>query len=214
MLHRTSPPEFGRRLSIRSGRVPGMFVAGLLLASFFVAVGGVAQPLMPSAYPAVPDRCPEPDRAFAPKVVQMPGVLKASTVLALKRDRRGVPRTPPLTDRGKWQFAWDKPANIRPGMHRGNVKLNAHTYPDGSALGNRLLRELHVDQLIVVLGADGQRLCYQVTRRFQVSGDRGYPPYYSTTGAPRLAILVCSGRRRGPGDWSHRTIWYAKPYYG
>jgi hypothetical protein len=35
--------------------------------------------------------------------------------------------------------------------------------------------------------------------------------YYSSTGPSRLAILVCSGRRRGPGDWSHRTIWFAKP---
>jgi hypothetical protein len=98
-------------------------------------------------------------------------------------------------------------------MHRGNVDLNAHTYPDGSALGNRLLRQLFRNQLIVVLGAEGQRLCYQVTKRIQVSADRPYAPYYSTDGPPQLAILVCSGRRRGPGDWSHRTIWYAAPFY-
>jgi hypothetical protein len=213
MLHRTSPPDYGRRLSRRSGRVLGMSVVALLLASFFVAVGGVTQPLMPAAYPAVPDRCPEPHRVFVPKVVQMPGVIRGTTVLALRRDRRGIPRTPPLTTRGKWEFAWDKPANIRPGMHRGNVDLNAHTYPDGSALGNRLLRQLFRNQLIVVLGAEGQRLCYQVTKRIQVSADRPYAPYYSTDGPPQLAILVCSGRRRGPGDWSHRTIWYAAPFY-
>ena len=93
------------------------------------------------------------------------------------------------------------------------MKLNAHTYPDGSALGNRLLRQLQEGQRIVVYGAEGQKLCYEVSNRFQVSGDRGYPPYYSTTGPARLAILVCSGVRRGPGDWAKRTIWYAKPFY-
>jgi hypothetical protein len=188
-----------------------MLVAGLLLASTFVAVGGIAEPLMPTAYPAAPSRCPEPDRPFVPRSLQIPGVDRHSTVLALGRDRRGVPGTPPLSDRGKWQFGWDKPANIRPGSRRGNVKLNAHTYPDGSALGNRLLRQLHKGQRIVVSGPDGQRLCYDVTRRIEVSGDRPYPPYFSTTGRPQLAILVCSGRRRGPGDWSQRTIWYASP---
>ena len=213
MLHHTTRPDYSRRLSMRSGRLLGMFVVALLLGTFFVAVGGIAQPLMPSAYPAAPDRCPDPRRSFVPKVVQIPGVDRSTTVLALNRDRRGVPRTPPLTDRGKWQFAWDKKANVRPGMKRGNVKLNAHTYPDGSALGNRLLGQLREGQLIIVLGDDGQRLCYKVSNRFEVSGDRGYPPYYSTTGPHRLAILVCSGVRRGPGDWSKRTIWYAKPYY-
>jgi hypothetical protein len=211
MLHRTLPPDHRERTSSLPGRVLGMLVAGLVLATAMVVVGGVAEPLLPAAYPAAPDRCPEAKRPFVPKSIVIPGVDKHSTVLALRRDRRNIPRTPPLTNRGKWQFAWDKPANIMPGSPRGNVKLNAHTYPDGSALGNRLLRQLHRDQKIIVLGRDGKRLCYEVTRRIQVSGDRPYPPYYSTTGKPQLAILVCSGRRRGPGNWSHRTIWYASP---
>jgi hypothetical protein len=211
MLHRTGPPDYRYRPSSRSGRVLGMLVASLVLATTFVVVGGVAEPLMPSAYPAVQSRCPEPKHPFVPKSVTIPGVDKHTTVLALRRDGRGVPRTPPISDRGKWQFAWDKPANIMPGSKHGNVKLNAHTYPDGSALGNRLLRQVHKGQRIVVLGAKGQRLCYDVTRRVQVSGDRPYPPYFSTTGKPQLAILVCSGRRRGPGDWAKRTIWYASP---
>jgi hypothetical protein len=200
-----------------------MLVAALVLASSFLVLGGVAEPLMPTAYPAAPSRCPEPARPFVPKALEIPGVVNRTTVLALGRDRRDVPRTPPLTTRGKWQVAWDKPSNIKPGSPRGNVKLNAHTYPDGSALGtsalgksalgNRLLRQLFRDQRIVVLGPEGQRLCYDVIRRIQVAGDRPYRPYFSTSGRPQLAILVCSGRRRGPGDWSHRTIWYASPVY-
>jgi len=211
MLHRTSPPDFRYRLSSRSGRMVGMLVTGVLLASGFAVTGGIAEPLLPTAHPAASKRCPEPSRPFVPKSISIPGVDKHSTVLALRRDRRNVPGTPPLTDRGKTQFAWDKKSNIKAGSPRGNVKLNAHTWPDGSALGNRLLRRLHKGQRIVAHGADGQRLCYKVTRRFQIDGDRGYPPYFSTTGKPKLAILVCSGRRRGPGNWSHRTIWYAAP---
>jgi hypothetical protein len=191
----------------------GLLVAGLLVASAFLTVGGIAEPLMPTAYPSAPSRCPVPAHPFRPRAVEIPGVVGRTTVLALGRDRSNVPRTPPISTRGKWQLAWDRPSDIMPGSPRGNVKLNAHTYPDGSALGNRLLRRLFRGQRVVVLGAGGQRLCYEVTRRLQVSGDRPYRPYFSTTGRPQLAILVCSGRRRGPGDWSHRTVWYASPVF-
>jgi hypothetical protein len=95
------------------------------------------------------------------------------------------------------------------------VRLNAHTYPwsgaYGSALGNRLLLRLHTGDRIIVSGPDGQRLCYRVTKRVQVRAGQPLRGYYSDSGPSRLAILVCSGKRRGPGNWSHRTIWYAKP---
>ena len=55
------------------------------------------------------------------------------------RDAQGIPGVPPLTSAGKAVFAWDRQQGIRPGAARGNVLLNAHTWPDGSALGNRLL---------------------------------------------------------------------------
>ncbi len=38
----------------------------------------------------------------------------------------------------------------------------------------------------------------------------GYPPYYDADGPPRVAIIVCSGTRTGPGEWSHRTIWFGR----
>ena len=62
-----------------------------------------------------------------------------------------------------------------------------------------------------VSGPGGERLCYRVSRRQQVRARASLSGYYDTIGPPRLAILVCSGKRRGPGDWSHRTIWYATP---
>lgn len=218
MLHRTSSPDYRHRLQAYTGRLSGLIVAALLLGTAFVAVGGIAKPLLPAAYPAgasqappaAERRCPKVKRPFVPKSIAIPGVDKHSTVLALRRDRRNVPRTPPLSDRGKWQFAWDR-GKTMPGSRHGNVRLNAHTYPDGSALGNRLLGKVFKGQRIVVHGAKGQRLCYKVTNRIKVSGYRPYRPYYATKGRPQLAILVCSGVRRGPGNWTHRTIWYASP---
>jgi hypothetical protein len=158
--------------------------------------------------------CAVVERGFTPRWLSIPRVVGRTRVLALGRDRRGVPRTPPLTDRGKWQFAWDK-AGPRPGGRQGVARLNAHTYPRdgsyGSALGNLLLGKLRKGHRLVVSGAHGKRLCYRVSRRVSIRAGGSFAEYYTSTGRPKLAILVCSGKRLGPGNWSHRTIWYAVP---
>jgi hypothetical protein len=188
--------------------------AGVVLGVAFAASGAA-----PGAAPAQAEAaaravaCRDVDRGFKPASLSIPRVVGRTRVLARGRDRRGVPRPPPLTDRGKWQFAWDKASGTRPGGRHGVVRLNAHTYPRfaGSALGNRLLSRLHKGARLVVSGRDGERLCYRVVRRVRVRAERSLSEYYSSSGRSRLAILVCSGKRRGPGDWSHRTIWYAVP---
>ncbi len=121
-----------------------------------------------------------------------------------------MPGVPPLTSAGKSVFAWDREQGIRPGDPAGNVLFNAHTWPDGSALGNRLLAGLRHGDRIVVLG-DNARLCYRVTQRVEVPAAREMPRYYATDGPPQLAIVVCSGRRLGPGVWEKRTVWFASP---
>lgn len=188
-------------------------LAGVVLG-VAIATSGTA----PAASPAVAGEaarasaCRPADRAFAPTSLTIPGVVGRTKVLALGRDSRGVPRTPPLTSAGKWQVAWDR-SRIRPGSRHGVVRLSAHTYPAfaGTALGNRLLDALRLGDRIDVAGPRGERLCYRVTRRVTVRAEQSAPAFYATGGPPRLAILVCSGVRRGPGDWSHRTIWYAIP---
>ena len=159
--------------------------------------------------------CTQVDHAFRPTRLAVDGVLASTKVLARGQDRNGVPKPPPLTTRGKWQLAWDKASGVRPGSGSGVVRLTAHTYPrDGSrapALGNLLLARLRSNAELVVAGANGEQLCYRITRRQQVRASASLSGYYDTTGPPRLAILVCSGKRRGPGDWTHRTIWYAEP---
>lgn len=155
--------------------------------------------------------CPAAVQPFRPTSLRIPNVVGPTRVLAMGRDRNGVPRTPPLTERGKWQFAWDKAR--RPGSGHGVVRLNAHTYPRfaGLALGNRLLARLRLGAQIVVSGPGSARLCYRVIRRVKKRAGGSFADYYAMSGPPRLAILVCSGRRRGPGDWSHRTVWFAEP---
>jgi hypothetical protein len=157
-----------------------------------------------------PTTCATAKHDFAPRTIVVPGVTKGASVVHPPRDADGVPGVPPLTNRGKTVFAWDREQGIRPGDPAGNVLLNAHTWPDGSALGNRLLAGLQVGDRIVVRGAD-DRLCYRVTERVEVAADADMPRYYETAGPPQLAILVCSGRRLGPGKWEKRTVWFASP---
>lgn len=201
------------RRTLASARI--VLVVVTVLGAVVTAPGtGHGSQFAHAAGGARPAGCRPAEQAFRPAWVRMPDVVDKTRVLALGRDRNGVPRTPPLTNRGKWQLAWDRESGIRPGERYGVIRLNAHTYPwsgiYGSALGNRLLRRLHVGDRMVVSG-DGGRLCYVVTRRVSTRAERPLRDYYSTAGPSRLAILVCSGRRRGPGDWSHRTIWFAKP---
>ncbi len=152
--------------------------------------------------------CAPSGHPFRPRTVALPGTTRPLPVIAPPRDAGNVPGVPPLTAEGKWEFAWD--ASIAPGAPAGNVLLNAHTWPDGSALGNRLLGRLEKGDRIVVRGA-GRKLCYRVTERVEVPAAQGLPRYYATDGPPQLAIVVCSGRRLGPGDWEDRTIWFASP---
>jgi hypothetical protein len=152
---------------------------------------------------------------FTPKTVTVPGVTRNATVLALPRDAANVPSAPPISDTGKTQFAWSLPPDPMPGSAKGNALFNAHTWPDGTALGNHLLDGLQVGGRIIVHGrsADGraQTLCYRVTKRVVIVASDGSFEYYEREGPPQLALIVCSPPRLGPGNWLHRTIWYASP---
>ncbi|WP_210649867.1 class F sortase [Nocardioides sp. SYSU D00065] len=197
--------------SLRSVLVHGVVLGVALAAS------GAAPWVAPAHASAREDgsACAHVDHEFRPTTLAVDGLVEPTRVLALGQDRHGVPKPPPLTERGKWQFAWDKAVGVSPGGSSGVVRLTAHTYPRAGsrppALGNLLLDRLRVGAVLEVSGASGERLCYRVTRRQQVRASGSLSGYYDTTGPSRLAILVCSGVRRGPGDWSHRTIWYAEP---
>jgi hypothetical protein len=156
-----------------------------------------------------------PSAPFAPKRITVRGVTRDAVVVALPRDAAGVPQAPPISTEGKTQFAWDIPNSPQPGDPKGNVLINAHTYPDGSALGNKLLAGLKVGGRLVVRGVaeDGTRqtLCYEVTKKQVIIASDGSWEYYEADGPPQVAIIVCSPPRLGPGNWLKRTIWYASP---
>ena len=153
--------------------------------------------------------CTRPAPApFTPTSVTISDVVRGGEVLALPRDGNNVPGVPPTS--AKYAFAWDRPPGIKPGSDRGNVLLNAHTWPDGSAVGNVMLDKLDDGDRIILRGGKSE-LCYTVTKRIEVVAKDGYSPYYDREGSPKIALIVCSGKRLGPGVWTHRTIWFAEP---
>jgi hypothetical protein len=169
-----------------------------------------------SPHPAKPAAGPcasSPHGEFSPAKLSVPGVFNDAPVLALARDSHDVPSIPPLTDTGKREVAWDRPPGIKPGSPTGNVLLNVHTWPDGTALGNQLLKGLKVGGLIVVRNAD-EVLCYRVEKRTEVPTGTLIPALYQTGGTPQLVIIACSGTRLGPANWTKRTLWYASPEAG
>lgn len=192
---------------------------------FTVATGNLASaarlPTPPPASPAFPPsesltgpppHCGRATGRFVPTTVDIPGAASAISVLALHRDANGAPGTPPVTDAGQQQMAFDLDSGILPGDPRGNALLNAHAGPNGGALGNILLAELHEGDRIAIHGSPGT-LCYQVTSRVEVepTDRRAARRYFAKSGSPQLAILTCSGERLGPGRWTKRTLWFASP---
>ena len=148
--------------------------------------------------------------SFRPRTITMPHITRHAKVVTPPRVAKRVPGAPPLTTAGKEMFAYDLKQGIEPGDPHGHVLLNAHVWPDGSAVGNRMLAKLHKGDRVVVFGKY-LKLCYRVVKRVTVLASVGLPGYYTKTGPPRLAFVTCSGKRLGPGRWTKRTVWYAAP---
>ncbi len=148
---------------------------------------------------------------FVPVSVSIAGIGKVS-VVGRGRTKAGVPKSLPLTDSGKRKFAWDR-GGVMPGSLSRHVLLNAHVWTDGSGIGDELNTSLKRKMILKVRGAAGQVQCYQVKKRkIGPNGKRLAKIYYgNATSKPRLAIVTCTGVRRGPGDWSKRSVWLAKP---
>jgi hypothetical protein len=149
-------------------------------------------------------------RPITPVRIAVEHVTRSAPVLALPRDGFGIPGVPPVSNSGKLAFGWDAPG-LRPGVRRGNAIMTVHTYPDGSAMGNFLLDRLQEGDRVTVFGPGKERLCYRVFDRIQVPFNSDGDRFYDTDGPHDLVFIVCSGTRLGPGEWTHRTIWYSRP---
>ncbi|HEX3611322.1 MAG TPA: class F sortase [Sporichthyaceae bacterium] len=163
--------------------------------------------------PPPPSGCSTAARPFVPDTVDLTGIADDVQVVAVGRDSQNRPGAPPISHAGKYMMAFDLGSGVKPGDPHGNSLFNAHTWPDGSALGNEMLDRLHSGDHIVVHGSGG-RICYRVTDRVEVPAEavsNGRSRYFETAGPPQIAIAVCSGRRIGPGHWTKRTLWFAAP---
>ena len=182
-------------------------------SSSWLATGGhaAAQPVPTTSVRSTSaTSCPATvNKPFTPRRITIPNITTKARVIMPKRLAGRVPGDPPLTDAGKEMFAFDKYTGIYPGFPFGVVRMNAHVWPDGSAVGNRMLKKLKVGNRIVVFGTT-KKLCYRVVKRIEVDASKTYLPYYRLDGKPRLGIVVCSGKRLGPGVWTKRTVWFAK----
>jgi hypothetical protein len=208
-------------------------VTPIKAVAFAVAVASVTSWVVVAADPAQSDRayamaagtttstatasptattrpCNVVPHSFRPRTITMPHITRHAKVVTPPRVSKRVPGAPPLTTAGKEMFAYDLKQGIEPGDPHGHVLLNAHVWPDGSAVGNRMLAKLHKGDRVVVFGKY-LKLCYRVVKRITVLASVGLPGYYSKTGPPRLAFVTCSGKRLGPGRWTKRTVWYAAP---
>lgn len=154
--------------------------------------------------------CQRPARGFVPNRAKIAAIGRTVRVIQVKRTKDGAVGAGPTTEAGKWLMAMDP--ETRPSSRRGSVLLSGHTWPDGSALGNAMLKNLRTGHNVVLAGKNGKRACYRITERTQYRNDdvprnRAFRYW----GSEQLVIVTCSGKRISPGNWSHRTIWYAKP---
>lgn len=163
----------------------------------------------PSDAPSGRATCSTHDGTFTPTRVDL-AELGSHGVVPVGRSANGQMGSPPLTTAGKSLVGWDT-GGARPGADRGTVALDAHTWPDGSALGNQMLRATGVGDVLVLSGG-GEQLCYRVTKRKVYEPSRApVNKIFSRTAPAKLVFIVCSGTRLGPGNWTTRTVWYAKP---
>jgi hypothetical protein len=104
---------------------------------------------------------------------------------------------------------------VKPGSASGLVVMTAHSWPDGTALGNWLMTHLAVGDVLVLDGDHGQRQCYriagkQIYPRESVPWTQTYGPHPPGT-PPRLTITICYWPRLGPENWLNREVWTAVP---
>ena len=197
------------RRAVRGGLIVVSEVVLCLIAVAAVFVAGRSDPLDVQTWTKpVPAWCEGgASEPFIPSAIDLPGVADDLLVVPLPRDDRGVPGVPNVEK--TYTVAFDAPGP-RPGASKGLVRLNTHTWPNGAALGNAMLEKFHVGDILVLRGG-GRHLCYRVNERVEVDADHQYYRYHELDGRPEFTFIVCSGERRGPNDWTKRTLWWGTP---
>lgn len=203
-----TPPPRNHRLTTHAPRK----IVGLLLATVALTPLGAVQPAgaTSAVLASSASACQRPARGFVPVEAALPALGRSVRVIQVPRSR-GAVGAGPVTERGKWLMAMDP--QTRPGSGRGTVILSGHAWPDGSALGNAMVRDLQVGDHVKLRGKKGQRACYQINERASYRANKvPLRKVFRPRASERLVIVTCSGKRLGPGHWTRRTVWYAAPY--
>ena len=187
--------------------VPAAMLALALTATTALPGIGHASPGTASRTTAL--GCPASAKPFKPTRATIPVLNRSYGVVPVRRTADGNIGAPPLTTRGKTLVGWDR--MVKPGSRRGTVVLDAHTWPDGSALGNAMLQRLKKGARIRLTNGT-HAVCYRIVSRKSYPRDRiPVRKLFVQTGKPRVVIVVCSGKRLGPGNWLRRTVWIGEP---
>ncbi len=179
----------------------------LLLAAVTLSTANAGSTAAPVAARKAP--CERPAQGFKPAEARIPAIERTVRVIVVQRTSSNQMGAGPVTESGKWLMAMD-PVN-RPAGGRGTVLLSAHTWPDGSALGNAMLDKLGSGHRITLVGKYGEQACYGIYKRASYPKDEVPREAFRSGGPEQLVIVTCSGKRTSPGNWSRRTLWYAKP---
>jgi len=184
-------------------------MAGVAVAALAGSFGVWSPPAQAAGGPA-PFACTSTRGSFIPRSAVISHIGRVQ-MITVGTNSDGSMGTPPLTNTGKHMLAWYN-RSARPGSGSGRVATDAHSWPDGSALGNQLYANLVKGDTIALSDGSGHRTCFTVTSRTQYSASR--VPMSSVVNGSRssqsMSIVVCSGQRLGPGNWSQRTVWIAQ----
>lgn len=125
------------------------------------------------------------------------------------KDENGKPGAPPKS--AAYAVAWyNRSSEVA--SKQGNVMLTAHTYRNGQALGNDLVKGLQPGDVIKISDKSGAQACYTYTGKRKVdvkTYDAKSGWFYNPTGPAQLALMVCWDRNPATGDWDSRYIFYA-----
>lgn len=158
-------------------------------------------------------RLPKPCRqqtaeVFTPVSISILGVGTWPVVSA----PRDAENRPDVDNVPLWSFAWDM-QSPPPNYGRGVFYGGAHRYGGGDSLGNLMLEQLRVGDIVVLRGAGGDRLCLQMQERKTIPL-KEYPigEVFNVTRRPQLYVFdICNGVRSDSGDWSHATLLWFTP---
>ncbi|WP_130866080.1 class F sortase [Acidipropionibacterium timonense] len=157
--------------------------------------------------------CATTGGALTPSSIRIPSIGVHASVTPVGRGSDGAPKAPPLSDNEN--FTWYR-SSAAPGSGQGLSLLMTHTYHAGGATGNAIHAGLRPGALIRV--SDGSRtLCYRVsgTRKIWVSSyssaDENF--IYSSSGAPRIGILICWDWNPRTREWDSREVYTATATY-